>query len=355
MEPKSQRKKLWWAVLASILVHLLVAYSLVAFNTAFPPPTPREEDEKPSELTVIDLSAAPEPEPSVTRPYLETSSANEAAPEPKEKTFQSSANSIAASELEAKGDAPLPSQNGKERPVLDFDTHDASLPLAGAAPLPTPPPPASSATPATTPKPRAAASALPQFTPLPEPSAAPSDERLAMLTGTPPPPIGDPEVEEAAPEVAPTPAQIAPRPLPERPSSAYRPDKQQTKISGRITNRGSSAADAVATPFGRYLKKVYESVGSRWYQYTDAQMDLLNVGTARVSCEVDPQGHIYNLRIISNDSNAAFGNICLQSFQEAQIPPIPPDLAATLPAGRFPVEITFTIYPPDNKIRINEP
>ena len=42
-----------------------------------------------------------------------------------------------------------------------------------------------------------------------------------------------------------------------------------------------------------------------------------------------------NCRLLSNNANEAFANICLQSFQEAQIPPIPPDLIATLPDGRF--------------------
>ncbi len=37
---------------------------------------------------------------------------------------------------------------------------------------------------------------------------------------------------------------------------------------------------------------------------------------------------------LSNSANEAFANICLQSFQEAQIPPIPPDLVATLPDGQ---------------------
>jgi hypothetical protein len=34
----------------------------------------------------------------------------------------------------------------------------------------------------------------------------------------------------------------------------------------------------------------------------------------------------------------------LQSFQEAHIPPIPPDLIATLPEGRMPVDFSFTTY-----------
>ena len=57
---------------------------------------------------------------------------------------------------------------------------------------------------------------------------------------------------------------------------------------------------------------------------------------------MDAQGRVQNLRVVSNNANEAFANICLQSFQEARIPPIPPDLIATLPEGRMAVDITFT-------------
>jgi TonB family protein len=74
------------------------------------------------------------------------------------------------------------------------------------------------------------------------------------------------------------------------------------------------------------------------------KMDLVSIGTAHLEAEVDAQGSIQKLRVVSNNSNEAFANICLQSFQEARIPPIPPDLIATLPEGRMPVDFSFTAY-----------
>ena len=32
----------------------------------------------------------------------------------------------------------------------------------------------------------------------------------------------------------------------------YQPEKQETRITGRITDRGPSAVDAVGTPLGKY-------------------------------------------------------------------------------------------------------
>ncbi|MBA2742825.1 MAG: hypothetical protein H0U43_00660 [Chthoniobacterales bacterium] len=345
MESNRQRKKLWLAILASIFVHLLVAYSLVAFNTAFAPPTPVEDD-KPVELTMVDLSATPPPLPSPPRPqFIETDVSKESAEEPAEKTFESNANSIAASKLPATGDVPLPSQQGRELPFMDMETQQSSLAMKGsqAQPAPTPLPPEPSVAPQEqTPKPQP--TATPKQTPLPEPSAAP--EQLAMLTGTPPPPIRNPAESEptVAPDSATTPAPVLPRPVPVRPESAYRPQKQETKITGNISNRGQTAANAVATPFGRYQKEISNAIGERWYYYVRAKSDLASLGTAVIAAEVDNKGQMQNMRIVSNNANEAFANICLQSFQEAQIPPIPPELIPTLPGGRMPVEISFTYY-----------
>src|SRR5258706_419788 len=47
-------------------------------------------------------------------------------------------------------------------------------------------------------------------------------------------------------------------------ASAYRPYKDRTRISGRITNRGVSSVNALGTPLGRYMKFLLDAVGSRW-------------------------------------------------------------------------------------------
>ena len=122
-------------------------------------------------------------------------------------------------------------------------------------------------------------------------------------------------------------------------------EQQKTRITGRLSNRGPSSVDAVATPLGKYQKVVSDAIGARWYYYVKQKMDLVSVGTAHLEAQVDAQGKIQKLRVLSNNSNESFANICLQSFQEAQIPPIPPDLVATLPEGRLPVDIYFTTYP----------
>lgn len=347
MEPKRERKKLWWAILASVFLHVVIAFGLVAFNTAFAPAIVPEDDQ-PVQLTMVDTSTMPVSTPRPKPAYLETDPSKQSAEEPKEKTFESNANSIAASNVPASGDIPLPSQEGKERPFMNMETKQLSLPSEGSRPQPREEPPAPSATPtapaAQTPTPRPTPKAT--ATPLPEPLATPTQEQLAMLTGTPPPPIRDPQETEATPppDTAPTVPVVTTRPLPERPAASYQAQKEQTKISGAITNRGASAANAVGTPLGKYRKEIQDAIGSRWHFYITAKSDLASIGTARVTAEIDAKGHVQNLRILSNTSNEAFANICLQSFEEAQIPPIPPDLAGALPGGRMPLEFSFTYF-----------
>jgi len=295
------------ALLAAIFLHLAVACLLAALSGVFSPATPF--DEKPVELTFVDLS--PAQLVSKNTAFIETDESKKSAEAPREKTFESNANSIAASELPASGEAPLPSQMGKDRPFVDLETHPYSLQMNGAQPQP-------SAVPQENPSP----SAAPQTRPGPVTAA----EQFAMLTARSTP--------AAASAVA------------AQPRSAYQPLKERTHISGNITNRGISSVNALGTPLGRYEKILKDAVGSRWYAYVDHKRDLINIGTLRLRFYIDRSGQVKALKIIENSSNEAFANVCLQSVLEAQLPPIPEDVANTLPSEGLEVDgFTFTIYP----------
>ena len=342
MRRRRDRGKLSLAILASVVLHLVVALSLAAFSRG--PSALPEAEEKPSELTFVDLAPAPAPVVPPNPQFIETNPAKASAEKPKEQTFESNENSIAASNVPARGEAPLPSQDGKERPFMNLETQPNTLPVDGKTARPKSDPvvetkPAPSTAPTATPR----ASASPVPTPLP--LTTPEPEQFAMLTATPPPPIKEPEPEPTAKPALTARAAPPPlRPQPETTASSYQPQREQTRVSGRITNRGPSSVNAVGTPLGRYQKSVSDAIGSRWYYYMSSKMDLVNIGTAHVEAEVDAQGHVQKLRVLSNNANEAFANICLQSFQDAKLPPIPPDLVATLPEGRMPVDFYFTTY-----------
>jgi len=150
-----------------------------------------------------------------------------------------------------------------------------------------------------------------------------------MLTSTPTPTV--------QPSAASTPQQMR---------SSYRPLKEQTRIAGSISNRGISSINALGTPLGRYEKTMKDAIGSRWYASMESQRGMANVGTLQMHFFIDREGHVRNLKIVENTSNETFANICLQSVLEAQLPPIPDDLAATLPPEGLEIEgMNFIIYP----------
>jgi TonB family protein len=325
-QDKKQGRKLGFAILISLILHLAVGFSLAAFGNVLTPPALPEE-EKPSELTLMDLSPAPEKEKNPQ--FVDVDKSRETAEKPKEQTFESNANSQAASEKGPTGDLPLPSQDGKDLPTRDLETHDFSLQTKGSTPEPQQPSPAET-------KP----------TPPPATSPTPDPEQLAMLTSTPPPPIKPPDETEPSPTPNPAAsvAPPAPRPKPETPSSSYRAQKTQTRIAGSISRQGPSSVNAVGTPLGRYQKQMYDAVGARWYQHMEQRRDLVSIGTARLSFQIDRSGRVTNLKVVENTANEAFASVCLQAVQELKLPPIPEDVAITLPSEGLQAELTFISY-----------
>jgi outer membrane biosynthesis protein TonB len=194
---------------------------------------------------------------------------------------------------------------------VDLETHQYSLAEQGAQPQPS-----------AKPEP----SAEPSASPTPQPTATPP-EQFAMLRSTPTP----------TPELKPSTA-------PQQQTSSYQPFKERTRQSGRITNRGIAAVNALGTPIGRYKKLLYDSVGSRWYRYVAQRGDMAGIGTAHVVFSIDRSGHVKNLKIVENTSNETFANICLQSIMEVQLPPIPEEVIASLPPVGLEEDITFTMF-----------
>lgn len=337
MQLKRERRTLLLAILASVLLHFAVAISLASFGDKLQPALP-DDEEKPVELTLVDLAPTAPPVTPHNAPFIDTPEKRETQDQPKEKTFESNANSIASSQLPALSQAPVPTQDGKERPNMDLENEHYSVGAPGRPPQPEARP---SSTPANTPTPAPSPSATstpepsstPTVTPRPtlEPTRTPEPDQLAMLRPTSPP--------TRAPQSVAT-------PTPQRPAApSYRREQAQTRMSGNISNRGVSSVNALGTPLGRYSKQLQDAVGSRWYMYVERQRDLVSIGTVHLRFVVDRTGRVANLKILSNTSNEAFANVCLQAVQDIKMPPIPEDVAATLPSEGLEEEYTFTMFP----------
>src|SRR4029077_3346606 len=122
-ERKQEARKVFWALLAALVIHLLIGYGLAVYGGLLYAPFSVIEEDKPVELSFVDL-ATPAPTKNTMFVPNDESKQTEA---PKEKTFESNANSIAASSQPATGSMPLPSQEGSERTKLDFNSQAPSL------------------------------------------------------------------------------------------------------------------------------------------------------------------------------------------------------------------------------------
>jgi outer membrane biosynthesis protein TonB len=290
------------------------------------------------------------------RPFIEATEVSAKAPE--NAPFQSDQNTKAASELPPDGSLALPSQQGAAQAALELrnQKHTAGEKPASQAGSPAQPQPPSQpslpspAAPQTAPQksaPTPQPSATPQPTATPQPSATPpsptppNNLKLLDAPKTPPPP------QPTAPSSPPSPSQPPSPPVTSGTSGAtkgYQPETRQTVIRGNISNRGRSSVAAEATPIGRYKKAVADAIGSRWYYYVGDRMGLLSIGTVDVSFKVSPTGKVTGLKVLRSNSNESLTDCSVRSIMDAKLPPIPPDVAATLQNGCLEIDYSFTIY-----------
>ncbi len=347
---EERRERFSFLLLISLILHVILILLLALFFTK----RAEEADHKsknssqppPPEVTLeIPPPATPE------RPIVEAHTASDKTP--LNAPFQSDQNTEAASELPSTGSAPVPTEEGVKQPGLELQTQQytpgekASAsngnPAHPAAPPSTsspasPPQKQQQQKPAPTPAPKSGAT--PQPTPLIPPP--PNNVKLLELPTQPTPgnSLNQPTAAQHPPQEVSPPA----TPGTTGPKKGYEPETRQTVLMGSISNRGRSSVAAIATPLGRYHKIVADAIGSRWYYYVNEQMGLLSIGTVSVRFDVTSAGRITELHVVSSNSNESLTDCSLRSIMDAKLPPIPPDLAATLRNGSLEIDYSFTIY-----------
>src|ERR1041385_3214234 len=130
-ERKQEARKVVVALLVAIVIHLLIGYALAVYGGLLYSPFSVAEEEKPVALSFGDLST-----PAPQKNTMFVANEDKQAEAPKEKTFESNANSIAASQGPATQGLPIPTQEGKDRPGFDLNSQAYTLPNEGAQPQP---------------------------------------------------------------------------------------------------------------------------------------------------------------------------------------------------------------------------
>jgi TonB family protein len=319
---EDERRKALAALAASILLHLciiaLVSVIVAVRRPIYVPPV----EESPVELTLV----APPASPPKQRPsYVQTSESQRADKPPEDSVFESDKDTRAASPLPAAGDAPVPTQDGREQPTLSLENREYT-----AGPVPRESLPAVQPRQETAPEQKVEQKqdeSKPKMTPR-------QSTQLALLE--PPKPKAPPQPKAAKAVQQQQQAQPAQPP-------GYQPQTRVTRIRGNISNRGRAAVSATATPLGRYKKMLSDAIGSRWYYYVTEQIGLLNVGTVEVRFIVRENGRVERVQVLRNSSNESFASCTVRAIMEADIPPIPKELVPMLEGSRIEIEYSFTI------------
>src|SRR6202035_4508316 len=209
----SDRKKIIYAIVGSLVLHVIIILGSSKVIALWPEvPVPEQKvDETPPQMTMLDTPPPAPEEQKQERQYLRTNDDQKTDQKPADSMFESDKDTAAASEQPAKGEAPLPTQEGKDTPDdLGFKNEQYSLADQGRAfstdlgrqaqaqpqqkeeqqeetkpvetPTPTPEP-----TPTPTPEPTPTPTPEPTPTPTPKPTPTPTPEPTPTPIPTPQP------------------------------------------------------------------------------------------------------------------------------------------------------------------------
>ena len=129
----SDRKKIILAIVGSLILHVIIILGASKVIALWPDGSPPEQkvDDTPPQLTMLDTP--PPDEKTQERQYLRTNDDQKTDQKPADSMFESDKDTAAASEQPAKGNAPLPTQDGKETPDIGFKNEQYSLADQGQA------------------------------------------------------------------------------------------------------------------------------------------------------------------------------------------------------------------------------
>jgi hypothetical protein len=82
-----------------------------------------------------------------------------------------------------------------------------------------------------------------------------------------------------------------------------------------------------------------------WYIEVEQQMSfLVHTSEVRLHFYVTRSGRVRNVTTVGNNANNTLANISVTAVTEAEIAPIPPEVAEMLPGGELEVDMGFNFY-----------
>jgi hypothetical protein len=342
-------------VLASLLVHALIALGIILMSIYLPP---EKLDLSTPQNPEVSLSLLPPPPPPAPpqqkRPFIPTLPQPNVQPRNTLIESDNNVNLTSPNQTSRKLDSVLPD-------VTSRQAHPDSLQQSPNSPAKEKPRPATPG--ATTPQkaqPLKAQPTPPQSKPSPatqqrnqptqNPSTATKPPPTPAKTQPPKPVQYDPNglpllaaldappIEPQTPETA---AQAA--------QSAVPPESIQqvpADVQGKAGLSGAPSPEAMKTALGEYKAKVYRAVGSRWYEKVDRQIQVLPVGSVHIQFTIYSNGTVSTTVLDSgNVTMQLLLSISRNSITEAApFDPFPPGMLKELGTDSYTDDFTFSVY-----------
>ncbi len=124
-------------------------------------------------------------------------------------------------------------------------------------------------------------------------------------------------------------------------ADGFSAERMQSTTSGTLTSLGQNAMDAEETEVGKYKKQVRQVISKKWHQYRVENGEHVTWGILKLTCRVDRFGKVNDLKIIENKANTMLADFSLKAILDADLPPMPADVAEEL--GEPGLELNYDI------------
>jgi hypothetical protein len=127
-------------------------------------------------------------------------------------------------------------------------------------------------------------------------------------------------------------------------AKGFSPEERQNVINGTFTRAGTDAVDAIGTPMGKYKKAVRDAISAKWHQYRQKNADFVTWGILKLEFSVDARGKVHDLQITKNEANAMLAEFSLRAIREAELPPMPAEVAESVGSKGLVIQYDIIIY-----------
>lgn len=127
-------------------------------------------------------------------------------------------------------------------------------------------------------------------------------------------------------------------------AKGFSPEERQKVINGSLAKEGVDAVDAIGTPMGKYKKAVRDVISAKWHEYRQKNADFVTWGILKLEFSVDARGKVHDLQITKNEANAMLAEFSLRAIRDAELPPMPAEVAESVGAKGLVIQYDIIIY-----------